>query len=234
MADMTVLVVGATRGTGAIIATRLKQRGTRVRVLARRPERAAATLGEGFDIVAGDVTKPDTLPAAVAGVSHIVYTAGVQSYRLAREAIIRLTEYGGPVNTLFAARDAGFSGRFLFMTSMGIMRSSLSARFLNAFKGKTLEWRRRAEEEIRAIGIDYAIIRAGFLLDATPGRHAIAVTQGNLPLSPRYRIGRADVAEVFVAALTHPRASKATFEVAWTHGPPPRDWNALLDRLTPD
>lgn len=231
---MTVLVVGATRGTGAIIAARLRQVGERVRVLARRPDRAAEALGEGFDIVAGDVTKPDTLPAAIAGVTHIVYTAGVQSWRLAQQPIVRLTEFGGTVNTLYAARDAGFTGRFLFMTSMGIKRSSLSARILNVFKGKTLEWRRRAEEEIRAVGFDYTIIRAGFLLNATPGRHAIAVTQGDLPLSPRYRIARADVAEAFVAALAHPRTSRTTFEVAWTHGQPTRDWKALLDRLTPD
>lgn len=56
------------------------------------------------------------------------------------------------------------------------------------------------------------------LLNRSGGQRVVEVTQDALPLSPRHRIARADVAEAFVAALDHPRATRATFEVVWGHG----------------
>jgi hypothetical protein len=70
------------------------------------------------------------------------------------------------------------------------------------------------------------------LTNAAGGRHDIRVTQRLLPLSPRYRIARADVAAVFVAAMQHPRADRATFEIAWRRSAPP--WRDSLDHLEPD
>src|SRR5687767_14137705 len=90
-----VLVVGGTRGTGLLIVRLLLQRGYRVRVLARDPARAAPHLGATVDVVAGDLTKADTLPAAVRGTSHIVFTAGVHSGRYAPERLVRATDYQG-------------------------------------------------------------------------------------------------------------------------------------------
>ena len=95
-----ILIVGGTRGTGLLIAQRLLDEGCRVRVLARDPARAAARLGSATDVVPGDITRPDTLPAAVRGARDIIFTAGVRSGRPSREALIRTTEYDGVVNTL--------------------------------------------------------------------------------------------------------------------------------------
>jgi len=102
------------------------------------------------------------------------------------------------------------------------------------YKGNTLSWRRRAEHEIRASGLDYTIIRTGMLLNRPSGQHALVVSQDALPLSRRYRIARADVAEAFVAALDHPRAVRTTFEVIWGRGSRQADWPALLGGLQPD
>ena len=205
-----------------------------MRVLARDPPGAAATLGPAIDVVGGDITRAATLAPAMAGVSHIVFTAGIRSGRPARETQIKATEYDGVIKTLAAARRAGFRGRFLYMTSSGVGTRSLAATLLNLYKGNTLVWRRRAEDEIRGSGFDYTIVRAGVLLNGPGGRHAIAVIQAALPLSPRYRIARADVAEAFVAALDHPRASRATFDVVWGKGSRREEWNDLLNRLRPD
>ena len=144
------------------------------------------------------------------------------------------TEYEGVRNTLASARRAGFRGRFLYMTSIGIARRSLSAAFLNLVKGNTLRWRRRAEDDIRASGVDYTIIRAGFLLNRPVGKRAIEVSQEAHPLSPRYRIARADVAAAFVEALKRPNTSRTTFEVVWGQGPRRETWDLLLGRLKQD
>ena len=232
-ADQPVLVIGGTRGTGLLIARALARGGRRVRALSRDPDRALSLLGPTVDIAPGDVTKPDTLPAAVAGAAHVVFTAGV-AMGLAREPFIIATEYYGVRNTLEAMRQAGFVGRFLYMTSIGVTRRSLTADFLDLIKGKTLRWRRRAEDDIRASGVDYTIIRAGMLLNGPGGRRAIEVSQEPRPLSPLQRIARADVAETFVEALERPGTSKATFEVVWGRGPRERSWDELLGRLRPD
>jgi len=228
-----VLVVGGTRGTGRLIVDLLLQDCYRVRVLARNPGQATQRLPSAVEVIPGDVTRPETLPAAVKGVTHVVFTAGVATGP-ARERLIVATEYEGVLNTLAAARKAGFSGRFLYMTSMGVTRASFSATVLNFVKGNTLRWRRRAEDEIRKSGVDFTIIRAGFLLNRPGGRRAIELSQEAHPLAPRYKIARADVAETFLETLKRPNTSKTTFEVAWGRGPRREAWDLLVSRLKPD
>lgn len=228
-----MLVIGGTRGTGYLIVRLLEREGVPVRVLARDVIAARARLGASLDIVAGDVTRPETLPAAFEQVSHVVFTAGIRSGRPARESRIKATEYDGVRHALAAARDARFSGRFLYMTASGVNSRSFAAIALNIYKGNTLVWRRRAEDEIRASGLDYTIIRAGVLVDAPGGTRAIVVTQRPLGLSFRHRIARSDVAEVFVAAIGHPRTSRTTFDIVWGSGPR-TPLAPLLDSLRPD
>jgi len=189
---------------------------------------------ETVKAVSGDITKADTLPAAIDGARHIVFTAGCRSGFPVREPLVKATEYQGVINTLEAARRGGFAGRFLYMTSSGVMIPSFSAVCLNLWKGNTLIWRRRVEDEIRASGLDYTIIRTGILLNRAGGQRVIEVTQRPLPLSPHYRIARADVAEVFLAALEHPRATRATFEIIWGPRGRPEALGGLLDRVEPD
>jgi nucleoside-diphosphate-sugar epimerase len=162
-------------------------------------------LSGAIEIVPGDITKEATLPAAVAGANAIILTAGCRSGRSARESRVKATEYEGVRNVIEVARSALFGGRLLYMTSSGVTKGSFWTSFLNVYKGKTLVWRRQAEAEIRESGLDYTIVRAGFLVNGPGGHHSILITQRALPLSIRYRISRADVAEAFVAALAHQR-----------------------------
>jgi uncharacterized protein YbjT (DUF2867 family) len=120
------------------------------------------------------------------------------------------------------------------MNSIGIRTWSVSAMLINLLKRNTLVWRRRVEQQIRASGVDYTIIRVGFLTNGPAGRRAVAVGQDALPLSPRHRIARADVAQAFAAALEHPKASRTSFEIVWGRGEPCEDWSTALGRLKPD
>src|SRR6266516_3644979 len=173
--NQLVLVIGGTRGTGLLIVHYLQRQGVPVRVLARNPQSARARLGPTFELITGDITQQDTIPGALEGATHVVFTAGCRS-------------------------------RFLYMTASGVTSHSWATVLLNLYKGNTLVWRERAEHEIRGSGLEYSIIRAGILLDRPGNQHALLVTQRPLPLAIRYRIARADVADVFVAALDHPRA----------------------------
>jgi uncharacterized protein YbjT (DUF2867 family) len=230
-AQELVLVIGATRGTGTEIVSRLRRDGYAVRALARNPSSAARTLGDQVEIVQGDVTKPDALPNVVRGASHIIFTAGVTK-RPASERSIIAVEYDGVRNTLAAATAVGFGGRFLYMTTIGVTRYSIESIGLNLIKGRTMTWRRRAEEAIRASGIDYTIVRCGVLSNSAE-HHAVELSQKAHRMSLFRRISRDAVAEIFVQALRHPSSRRATLEASWSSGPA-ESWDTLFSRIHPD
>jgi len=231
--NQRVLVIGATQGTGYLIVNLLLRDGYRVRALARNEAKAKEKLSSPVEVVVGDITKLNTLPTAMKDVDHIMFTAGV-TQRPASERLIIATEYEGVKNTLAAAKDAGFNGRFLYMTSIGVTKFSLGAMLLNLVKGNTLKWRKLAEEEIQRSGFDYTIIRAGFLTNSPGGRRAIEVSQREYPLGFKYRISRADVAEVFIQALKYPSTRRTTFGAVWVKGRRGQGWDVQFGQLTPD
>ena len=226
-----VLVIGATRGTGKEIVTRLRRDGYPVRALARHAANARRSLPADVEIVEGDITKPETLPAAIAGSAHVILTVGVPMGPASERSIITV-EYDGARNTLAAAKSVGFVGRFLYMTTIGVTRHSIGSIFLNLVKGRTMTWRRRIEEEIRKSGIDYTIVRCGVLSNDDTER-AVELSQENHRLSLFRRIGRGAAAEVFVQALHHPSSSRTTFDASWSGGRP-ESWDVLFARLRPD
>ena len=228
-----VLVIGATQGTGNQIASLLLREGYRVRALARSAAKAIRTLSSLVEVVVGDITKAGTLSDALKDVDHVIFTAGV-TRRPAGERLIIATEYDGVRNVIDAARNAGFNGRFLYMSSIGVTKSSLAASLLNLIQGNTLKWRRLAEAEIRRSGFDYTIGRAGFLTNSPGGRRAVEVSQRGYSLALKYRISRADVAETFVQALKHPQTRRTTFEVVWATRGDRKKWDVLFGELRPD
>jgi uncharacterized protein YbjT (DUF2867 family) len=229
-----ILVCGGTQGTGELIARLLLEEGHRVRLLARTPEEARAKFGNRVEIVEGDVTEPGTLPAALGGAGHVIYTIGIPRRFAGREAV-RRTVLDGTLNTLRAAGEAALPGRFMYMSALGTTRRSWLGSMLNLIKGNTLELRREVEREIRISGLTHTIIHAGILRDVPAGRRPVEIVQEGYALRPRYRIARADVAEVFVRAMEHPAAANTTFDAVWARRgqkPPPID--AQLTALAPD
>src|ERR1700722_10050346 len=65
-----VLVTGATGRVGRVVVDLLADAGLPVRALTHRPE-AAATLREDVEVVTGDLTVPESLDAALQGVSAV-------------------------------------------------------------------------------------------------------------------------------------------------------------------
>jgi uncharacterized protein YbjT (DUF2867 family) len=240
--DEKILVIGGTRGTGRLIVGRLLASGRPVRVLARSVARARAALPEGVEIAGGDLTRPETLFPAMEAVSHVIFTAGVTGGP-AGEAVVRATVHDGVRGTLAAMQRARVRGRFLYMTTVGLTRSSPLALLLDLMRRGVRKWRRLAEVEIRSSDLDYTILRAGLLTNDPPGQRAIVISQEECALDWGTRISRADVAEVFVAALQEAGTRRTTLNVIGGRHPlaslagtrPASDaWREALGRLHPD
>lgn len=226
-----ILVIGATQGTGEIIVRLLLEKNMTVRIFARNEEKAREKFGEKVEIIVGDLQNPTAMPEAVKDIDHIIFTAGVTKRPCGEELIIQ-TEFEGMKKTLEAAKNTGFSGRFLFLSSIGVTNGNWASWLLNKVKGNALKWRLAMEDEIRQSGFDYTIIRAGFLMNGEAGSRQIELSQNEYPLYLRYRIARADVAKIFVKALKNENANRKTFDAVW--GDEKQDLNKLLATLKED
>ena len=104
---MRVLVTGATGKVGGATARALLDRGDEVRALVRDPERAERLLPSGVELVAGDVTEPATVTAAVAGCEFVFNAMGLPEQWFRDESIFDRVNAQGTENVIRAARDAG-------------------------------------------------------------------------------------------------------------------------------
>jgi len=114
---MRVLVTGGSGQIGGAVAQALLERGDEVRCLVRDPERTGNLAGLAVECVVGDVTLPDSLPAAVEGMDAVVHAAGVVSFWTPRQALQQQVNLEGTRHMLDAAVAAGVR-RFLLTSSV--------------------------------------------------------------------------------------------------------------------
>ncbi len=182
---MTILLTGATGTTGAHIARLLAGQGARVRALVRDPARAGWLADLGIEVVAGDLLRPETVTAALAGVERaLLLPPNVpEQPRVEREFIDRAGAAGVRHVVKYSAIDAG------------IDRSARITR-----------WHGEAEGHLRASGLDWTMVRPSYfmqnLLHAAPtiraeGRLYLPMGDGEVGM-----VDCRDIAAVVAAALT--------------------------------
>ncbi|RLC59468.1 MAG: epimerase [Chloroflexi bacterium] len=116
---MQTLITGATGFLGSHIADRLIERGDSVRALVR-PTSDTSYIESRAELVVGDITEPDSLTAALAGVETVYHAAAnVGDWGPWRD-FKRIT-VGGTRNMLRAAAGAGVT-RFLHVSSDAVYR----------------------------------------------------------------------------------------------------------------
>lgn len=216
----TLLVAGATGSIGRHVLAAGLAHGYRVRALVRDATRAG-DLPAGVEAVTGDLTRTETLAAAVAGVDAIVFTHGTYGRDpVAAEAV----DYGAVRNVLAAlgARRA----RIALMTTIGATDR----------KG-VHDWKRRGERLVRASGLPYTIVRPAWFDHNRPDQLRLLMLQGDKDLVGNPAdgvISRRQIAEVLVRSLRSDAAHRKTFELHAETGPEQADYDSVFAPLAAD
>jgi uncharacterized protein YbjT (DUF2867 family) len=223
----TVLVVGATGSIGRLVVAEGIQQGYTTRALVRDPDKGQR-LPADAQLVFGDLTRPDTLLAAVDGVDAVVFTHGSDG---AGKVGAENVDYGGVRNTLAALGSR--PARIALMTSIGLTnRSSAYNRSTEAH-----DWKRRSERLVRATGRPYTIVRPGWFDYNGPDQHRLLLLQGDTRQAGTPSdgaIARSQLAQVLVSSLGSETAVGKTLELFAEHGPAPDDLDRLFLALQAD
>jgi uncharacterized protein YbjT (DUF2867 family) len=220
-----ILVTGATGFIGPKVVNALRERGQEVRALVRDRSRAGELNAWGVELVEGDVTKPETLRAAVAGAETVVHLVAIIQGR--PEDFDRVMAQGTR-DLVAAAKDAGV-GRFVHMSALGT--SEETARDIPYYRAKLA-----MEHAVEQSGIPYVIFRPSFVFGRGAGVLPTFQALARAPVTPIVGPGRQriqpiwvdDVAAYFAAAVERDDVLNRTYEIG---GPDVVDWNGLYDAI---
>jgi uncharacterized protein YbjT (DUF2867 family) len=161
----TILVTGASGFVGSHMVPALVDAGHRVLALVRDDDGAAMVMRrlapsqrDAVETRVGDVTKPETLPAALAGADAVLHLVAV-----ARDwdggATLRLVNTEGTRNILRAATDAGVR-RFVHLGALGVVDDPDLHYGSSKVKGMAL---------VRESGLDWTILSPSLLFGPRDG-----------------------------------------------------------------
>jgi uncharacterized protein YbjT (DUF2867 family) len=199
-----VLVFGGTRGTGLEIVRKLRERGEAVTVAVRSTSNTAELEKLGVSTVIADALDAEQVTNAVTSGG---YAAVVSTLGTTRGEQHKRPDYIGNRNVIDATQTAGVK-RFVFITVIGAGDSSDAAPgFSKRFLAEVISLKTRAEDHLRASGLDYTIIRPGGLGDVPATGTAVLVED---PKAFSF-IGREDLADLAVQALGDPSTVGKTY-----------------------
>jgi uncharacterized protein YbjT (DUF2867 family) len=180
-----ILVIGATGTTGRQVVSQLAARNVRVRAMTRSPE--TASLPPHVDVVGGDLTRPESLDAALDGVDHVflVWTAPPATVAPALERI------------------AQHARRIVFLSSPHKTDHPLFQQ-----RNPLRELHAEIQRQIQSSGREWTFLRPGMFAANALGWWAPQIRAGdvvrwpymNVPTAP---IHEHDIAAVAVRALCH-------------------------------
>jgi uncharacterized protein YbjT (DUF2867 family) len=220
-----LLLVGGTGFVGGYILEALDGAMPRsdVRVLVRGAGQKQALEGAGWATAEGDITRPETLDAALQGVDTVINLVSI--IRAKKGQSFAAIMGAGHRNLVDAAKRAGVA-RFVYMSALGV--GPEAGKLSQYFKYK---W--ASEEYLRASGLPYIIFRPSFLIG--PGGEftnllsmltllpVVAVPGPGTPrVQPMYV---RDLARYVAQMLTDPRAVNQALEIG---GPETFEFNDML------
>jgi len=198
-----VVIAGGHGKIAMRLARLLRERGETVRSLIRNPDHSADVEAVGAEPVLFDLEErsAEDLAVVVRGADAVVFTAGAGPGSGPERK--RTVDFGGAVKLVDAALSSGVR-RYAMVSSIGADAPASGSPEMRPY----LEAKHDADEALVRSGLDYTIVRPGYLTD-DPGTGK--VTAG--PDVDRAEIPRQDVAAVLVGVLDESRTVGKTFVV---------------------
>ena len=172
----------------------MSERGDEVVALIRNPDHSDEVKRAGAEPAVVDLehASEDEVASAISGSDAVVFAAGAGPGSGAERK--ETMDYGGAVKLIAAAKQAGV-GRYVIVSSMGANPNATGDDTFSAY----LRAKGRADDAVRASGLDATVVRPGGLTDE-PGTGRVRLGES---LS-RGQVARDDVAAVLVAVLDSP------------------------------
>jgi uncharacterized protein YbjT (DUF2867 family) len=222
---MTVLVTGGTGFIGPHVIHALRARGLPVRALVRNPARAGRLSAWGVELVQGDVTDPESLRRATAGVDSVIHLVAIIT---GKPQDFERVMAQGTRDLVAASQEAGVR-RFVLASALGV-----DERTKDAVPYYRAKW--EMEQAVKAGG-EHVIFRPSFVFGKDGGVLPTFVRVARFaPVTPIVGPGTQrlqpiwveDLAEYYARALDEPHAANRTFDVG---GPDAPTWNEFWSRL---
>ena len=211
----TILVIGGTGLVGMPVARALHEAGYCVRILSRHPERARELFPSPFEVVAGDVTDPESLRHALDGCIgvHVSISGGMRPEDLER------IEHHGTANVVQAAKEAKVR-RITYVSGSTIFPENAWFPFAKA--------KLEAEGVIRRSGVPYTIFCPTWFMESLPRfvRDDRAMVLGTFRF-PWHWVAADDFARMVVRAYGTPEAEGKRLFI---HGPEAYTLEEALER----
>ena len=202
-----LVIFGASRGVGLELARLESAAGRRVIALVRPQSDAAALVETGATVLRGDALAKVDVTRILAGIDAAFEIASTLG-GTAPDG--RRADDEGNINVIDAALASGRVQRFLLITSIGCgeMAPFRSERAIAAF-GAAVDAKTRAEEWLKASGLDWTILRPGGLVsEPATGRGILSQD-----VEMHGLVHRADVAQLAFRALRDPATIGHAFAV---------------------
>ncbi|GEM_PF-60666 len=221
---MTLLIVGATGTLGRQITRHALDQGLNVKCLVRNPRKAGFLKEWGADLIIGDLTKPETLTAAMADTTEIIDAATTRATSSQR---IKQVDWEGKVSLIQAAEIANVK-KFIYFSILN------SEKYPNV---PLMDIKQCVEKFLPTTSLNYTILKPCGFFQNLIGEYAIPILEGQTiwiggEASPIAYMNTQDIAKFAVKALSIEKTEKQSFAIAGPKAWSPTDIIRLCERMS--
>lgn len=220
-----IFIAGASGFVGGHLIDALIKEGYKLRCLARSEKAQGLFKERGIDIVAGDITIPETLEGGLKGVDFVVHLVGIIQEK--GSATFQRVHVEGTRSLVAEAKKAGVK-HFFYQSALGADKDSWS----DYQKTKA-----EAEEIVKTSGMPYTIFRPSLIIGQWDGFTKMLMELiGISPVIPIPGDGKSKFQPVYIndwikcmqKVIASPESFKGIFEIG---GPEHLTYNEIVSAL---
>jgi uncharacterized protein YbjT (DUF2867 family) len=207
---MSLLIIGGTGTLGRQIVLQALTKGYQVRCLVRNFRKASFLKEWGVELVYGDLTRPETIPPCLKGITAIIDASTSRANELNS---LRKVDWEGKLYLITAAKAANIK-RFVFFSAQNVEQ------FQNI---PLMKLKNGIELELKNSGISYTIFRLTGFYQGLIEQYAIPILE-NLPIWLTNEntcisyMDTQDIAKFCIRSLQIPKTANQTFFLSGLKG----------------